>query len=104
MHLALLDNLASYAMQNQLDPEQARKLAMAIMAVLPFFVLVGLAIVIVPVWFICRKAGFSPWLSLLNIVPLGGLILLYILAFSEWRVVPAAPSGWPPAPPAPPRL
>ncbi len=23
--------------------------------------------VIVPFWFICKKAGFSPWLSLLNI-------------------------------------
>ena len=104
MHLALLENLAIYAMQNQLDPEQAQKLAMAIMAVLPLFIFVGLAIVIVPVWFICKKAGFSPWLSLLNIIPLGGLILLYILAFSEWRVVPAAQPGWPPPPPSPPRF
>ena len=47
-----------------------------------------LAIIIVPFWFICKKAGFSPWLSLLNIVPLGNLILIYVLAFAEWKVVP----------------
>ncbi|MDE3062589.1 MAG: hypothetical protein KGJ51_05970 [Acidobacteriota bacterium] len=104
MHLALMGNLAFFAMQTQLDPQQAQKLAMAILAIMPLFIIVALAIVIVPVWFICKKAGFSPWLSLLNIVPLGGLILLYVLAFSEWRVVPAAPPGWPPAPPSPPQF
>ncbi len=97
MHLAL------YLMQAQPDPAQVQKMAMAILAVMPLFILVALAIVIVPVWFICKKAGFSPWLSLLNIVPLGGLVLLYVLAFSEWRVMPLPQQGWPQAPPPPPR-
>jgi hypothetical protein len=65
-------------------------------------ILVALAAVIVPTWFICKKAGFSPWLSLLNIVPLGSLILLYVLAFAEWKVVPAPQMGWPQQPPLPP--
>ncbi len=45
----------------------------------------------IPFWFICKKAGFSPLLSLLNFVPfgLGTLILVYLLAFAEWKVVPA---------------
>lgn len=98
MHLALV------VMQNPPDPEQVQKMAMAIMAVMPLFILIGLAIVIVPMWFICKKAGFSPWLSLLNIVPLGGLVLLYVLAFSEWKVVPAPPQGWPQIPPPPPQF
>jgi len=69
---------------------------------LVFFVVL-LAIVIVPFWFILKKAGFSPWLSLLNIVPLGTLILLYVLAFAEWKVIPAPQVGWqPPYPPQPP--
>ncbi len=68
--------------------------------------MLGLAIVIMPFWFICKKAGFSPWLSLLNIIPLGNLILIYVLAFSQWKVAPApwlrwAPQPQPPYPPQP---
>ena len=48
----------------------------------------GSPFVVIPFWFICKKAGFSPWLSLLNIIPLGNLILIYVLAFAEWKVVP----------------
>ena len=63
---------------------------------LPIFIVVGIAIVLVPTWRICQKAGFSPWLSLLMLVPLGNLILLYFLAFADWRVVPMDQLGWPP--------
>ena len=51
----------------------------------------------IPFWFICKKAGFSPWLSLLDIIPLGNLVLLYVLAFAEWKVVPAPQHGVLPA-------
>ena len=96
-------NLALFLLQ-QPDAEQIQKMALGIMAILPIFILVGLAVVIIPVWFICKKAGFSPWLSLLCAVPLGNLILLYVLAFSQWRVVPAPqapyiPPAYPPYPP-----
>lgn len=94
--------LALYVMQNPPDPEQVRKMAMAVLAIMPVIILVALAVVIVPFWFICKKAGFSPWLSLLNIVPFGGLILMYVLAFGEWKVVPVPQPGWPPMPPYPP--
>lgn len=47
-------------------------------------VLVLSIIKIIPYWKIFGKAGFTPWLSLLMIVPLADLILLYILGFSEW--------------------
>jgi hypothetical protein len=57
------------------------------------FLLVSLAIlisVVVSFWFICDKAGFSGWLSLLCLIPcVGMLILIYLLAFSRWDVVPA---------------
>lgn len=49
--------------------------------VLPAIVVLWL----IPLWFICRKAGFSPWLTLLNCVPFGTVVLLYLLAFAEWR-------------------
>ncbi len=79
---------------------------LAMMAILPLIILVALAIVIIPFWFICKKAGFSPWLSLLNIIPLGNLILIYVIAFSDWKVVPAPQPVWQPPmqqPPFPPQ-
>jgi hypothetical protein len=40
---------------------------------------------ILPLWFVCKKAGFSPWLTLLNCIPLGNTVLLYLLAFADWK-------------------
>ena len=33
---------------------------------------------------ICAKAGYSPWLGLVAILPIGNVFLLWFLAFSEW--------------------
>ncbi len=33
---------------------------------------------------ICAKAGYSPWLGLLAIIPIGNVFLLWFLAFPEW--------------------
>jgi hypothetical protein len=98
MHFALL------LLQNPMDPEQARKLLMTLLAILPVIVLVCYVIIIVPFWFICKKAGFSPWLSLINVIPLGNLILLYVLAFADWKVGPVLPPpmSYPYPPPPPP--
>jgi hypothetical protein len=49
---------------------------------------IGLILLIVPLWRICARAGFSPALSLLAIIPwIGFLILAVVLGFSEWRVM-----------------
>jgi hypothetical protein len=85
------------------DPAAIQHMAMGVLAILPLVILVILAIVILPFWFICKKAGFSPWLSLLNIIPLGNLILIYVLAFSDWKVMPAPQAYWQPQPPYPPQ-
>jgi hypothetical protein len=47
--------------------------------------LVLLPISLIPYWVIFKKAGFSPALSLLTIIPIVGLVVLYVVAFSEWR-------------------
>ncbi len=88
-------------MQSTPDPAAIQKAMIAIIPIFMLFLLLVLAIVIVPFWFICKKAGFSPWLSLLNVVPFGNLILIYVLAFADWKVVPAPVPGWqqPPYPP-----
>jgi len=101
--------LAIFLLQGQMDTETAKNIVMMFMALIPIIFLVAIAVVMVPCWFILKKAGFSPWLSLLCLVPsLGTLVLLYVLAFAEWKVVPAPQVGWqqppipPPYPPQPP--
>ncbi len=42
------------------------------------------AVVVVPFWRICSKAGFSGWLSFLILIPMVNLVFLYFLAFSDW--------------------
>ena len=95
--------LALFLQNNNLDQEQIQKLVIALMAFVPIMILIGIAIFVIPCWFICKKAGFSPWLSLLCLVPsLGTLVLLYILAFADWKVTPAIQTTWSPQPPYPP--
>ncbi len=94
----------AFFLESQIDPEMARRIAMMVLTLIPIIVVVVIAIVMIPCWFILKKAGFSPWLALLCIIPsLGTLVLLYVLAFAEWRVVPAQQAYWPPQPPYPPQ-
>lgn len=47
--------------------------------------LILLVLLIVPLWRICGRAGFSPALSLLVIIPVLGLVIVAaVLAFAEW--------------------
>lgn len=97
--------LAMMLQENQLNPDQIQKMVIAMMAIIPIIILITIVIVMVPCWFILKKAGFSPWLALLCLVPsLGTLVLLYILAFADWKVIPnpqaaAYPPPYPPPPP-----
>ena len=93
MHFAMM------LLQSSPDSDQIAKVMMAIIPLIGFFIIIGLAIVILPFWFICKKAGFSPWLCLLNLIPLGNLVLLYVLAFADWKVIPAPQAFWQPPPP-----
>jgi uncharacterized membrane protein YhaH (DUF805 family) len=67
------------------------------------FVLAILAFFIFLLWRIFTKAGMAGPLSLLVLVPFGGIIVLCILAFGEWKVVPVAAAApyYPPVPPPP---
>jgi hypothetical protein len=47
-------------------------------------------VVIVPYWKIFSRAGFSGWLSLVMLIPLANLVVLYVVAFSEWKTLPGA--------------
>jgi uncharacterized membrane protein YhaH (DUF805 family) len=93
-----------------MDPQQQQHLAgvaAGLMGVFLFFGLAVAAFVIFLFWRILTKAGLSGPLALLVLVPgIGWIIVLCILAFSDWNVtsVAAAPY-YPPVypPPAPPQ-
>jgi hypothetical protein len=72
--------------QNQLHALQA------MMVFLPLIIIIGSLIVVIPYWMIFKKAGFPAFLGILMVVPLVNLVLLYVLAFSQWKVVPASPN------------
>lgn len=87
----------------QHDPQQFIHILSIFFAFYVFILMIGLTAVIIPLCFICKKAGFSPWLAFITLVfPIGGLILLYVLAFADWKVIPAPQAFWPP-PPYPPQ-
>ena len=92
----------------QPDPVQMQHLIVAMMPFFALFGIVGCAVVIVPFWVIFKKAGMSGAMSLLMLLPVVQLVMLYVLAFSQWKVVPAPeyampypPPGYPPAYPPP---
>jgi RsiW-degrading membrane proteinase PrsW (M82 family) len=43
------------------------------------------ALTVVPLWRICGRAGFSPMWSVLGVVPLGAIVVLWMLALRRWR-------------------
>ncbi|MEX1128203.1 MAG: hypothetical protein WD227_16630 [Vicinamibacterales bacterium] len=47
-------------------------------------IVAGLGAVIWPAARICTRVGFSPWLSVLAVVPLANLGLLWFVAFASW--------------------
>ena len=51
-----------------------------------FGIPLAMSIIAIPMWFICRKAGFSPWLTLLNCIPFGTPLLLLLLAAVDWKI------------------
>jgi uncharacterized membrane protein YhaH (DUF805 family) len=102
-----------------MDPDQQHAANMmagmgaGILLFIAIIFLAFLAFFIFLYWRIFTKAGLSGPLSLLILIPgIGPLIPLCILAFSEWKVVPAPqlypglqpyppppPPSYPPAPP-----
>lgn len=52
------------------------------------WLLAWIAVILPPFWKIFAKAGFSPWLSLLILVPIVNLVTLYVVAFSRWPGLP----------------
>ncbi len=93
------------------SPDQSQPISNGMMGglgagIILFAVLFGLAIlafIIFLFWRIFTKAGLSGPLSLLILLyPIGFVIVLCILAFADWKVVPAPLAALPYPPPPPP--
>ena len=76
-------------MNQQPDPAQIQHMMTVMAPLIAGFALAGLALLIIPYWQIFKKAGFPAWLGLFMFIPLINIILLYVLAFSRWKVIPA---------------
>ena len=92
----------AFLLQDQTNTNQVMGFMAAMLGFYAFFYLIQAAIFMVPAWFIAKKAGFSPWLSMLCVFPLTGVVFFYIIAFGEWYWVPAPHMGWTAQPPYPP--
>jgi uncharacterized membrane protein YhaH (DUF805 family) len=55
--------------------------------------LIVAAVVIVPLWRIFARAGFSGALSLLMLIPGVNLIMIYFLAFARWPALASENRG-----------
>jgi hypothetical protein len=74
---------------------------MHLLIILIFLIPGMIAVFVIPLWVAFKKAGLSPAFSFLVVVPFGPIIVLYVLAFSKWKVMPAPEYGYPPAYPPP---
>ncbi len=50
---------------------------------LAFYLILVVAIMI-PSWRILRRTGLSPWWSLLAFVPVGFVVVLWLIAYRRW--------------------
>ena len=91
-----------------MDPDQINHMSGAIAGMMGFFMLFGFAIAAFAIflfWRVLTKAGLAGPLALIVLFPgIGWIIVLCILAFSDWRVIPAPNpyGGLQPYPPRPP--
>jgi uncharacterized membrane protein len=50
----------------------------------PFIFLIAVILTVIPMWRILPRAGIAaPW-ALVSVIPLGALVLLWVLAFRRW--------------------
>jgi uncharacterized protein involved in exopolysaccharide biosynthesis len=54
----------------------------SIIIALNFFL--GIILLLVPFWSICKRTGLPPALSILSLIPVANVIFLFYLAFAQW--------------------
>jgi hypothetical protein len=78
-------DFAEQIVMSQPAPEMAIGVFILFFLIWMFVVIaITVATVIIPLWLICKKAGISPYLSLLMLVPGVNLAFYWILALIDW--------------------
>ena len=49
------------------------------------YYLIAAAVIAFPFSRILPRVGINPWVSLVTIIPLGAIILLWVVAFRDWK-------------------
>lgn len=49
-------------------------------------ILATLLIPLIPIWRIVKRIGFTPWISILMVIPLVNIIVLYVVAIVPWPI------------------
>ncbi len=49
------------------------------------YYLIAAAVIAYPFSRILPRVGINPWVSLVAIIPLGAIILLWVVAFRDWK-------------------
>lgn len=52
----------------------------------PLWMLIFAALIVLPFWRICEKAGYPGIVALLVFIPVVNLIFLYWFAFADWPI------------------
>jgi ATP-dependent Zn protease len=89
-HDDLLKAMLAAKVNFVIKPEQSSLLRPLLITFGPITLL--LLLFLPPFREIFKKAGFQPVLSILMLVPLVNLLLLYVVAYSEWKSGPAQKS------------
>ena len=55
-----------------------------ILLIILLAIVLGVLFKVVPYWFIFKKAGFHPALSLVMLIPFGDVVMRFFLAFADW--------------------
>jgi hypothetical protein len=85
----------------QPDPAHVQQMVAMMLPMMVIFGVVISALIVIPFWMIFKKAGLGAPLSLLMLIPGVSVIMLYVLAFSRWKVMPIPEYGYPPTYPPP---
>ena len=58
----------------------------AVLAIIAVFGIGMAAVMVIPYWKIYTKTGQAGAMALLQLIPLVNIVMLYVLAFSEWPI------------------
>jgi len=83
-----MDGVPAEQLQMAFQGQDVAAVGVVFLLFILFWVFIGIvmavALTVVPLWMICKKAGISPYISLLILVPGVNMAFYWILALIQW--------------------